>query len=256
MKINLKINNNIPPLISIITVVYNNKNGLFNTIKSITEQTYNNIEFIIIDGNSTDGTKSIIESFKNKINYWISEPDKGIYDAMNKGIKIATGEWVIFMNAGDLFYSKNVIHDVFKIKNIQNYDVVYGDTIGVHNNEKIEYIKPLDLSLFWKYIPICHQSVFIKLKLHKENLYDLKYNVSSVYDFLYKVYTDGSLFKYINIPVSKYNMNGYSSHSLLWLWDYIRISLKYSKGNRHKVIFKIGSYTIMRFIRYIKKKMA
>tara|TARA_B100000787_G_C16148221_1_gene275293 strand:- start:162 stop:908 length:747 start_codon:yes stop_codon:yes gene_type:complete len=242
------------PLISIITVVYNDEKGLLNTLNSVVNQTFHNIESIVIDGNSTDGTKMVIKSFKDQINYFVSEPDKGIYDAMNKGIKQASGDWVIFMNAGDLFYSNETISDVFKIENPNDYDILYGDTIGVHDNGEIEYIRPLDLSLFWKHIPICHQSTFINLKLHKEYLYDLNYKVSSVYDFLYNRYISGDNFKYINLPISKYNMNGYSSHSLLWLWDYIRISLKYSKGKRHKVIFKIGSYSIMRLIKFLKKK--
>lgn len=241
------------PLISIVTVVYNDKQGLLKTIGSVINQSYSNYEFIIIDGGSKDGTNDLLKEFSEKISVSISEPDKGIYDAMNKGIKVANGEWVIFMNAGDLFYSSETILDVFKDENFENYQVVYGDTVGIHDSGKIEYIKPLDLKLFWKHIPICHQSTFIKLKMHKENLYNLKYKVSSVYDFLYSRYNSKKGFKYVAIPISKYNMNGYSSHSMLWLWDYIRISLKHSRGNRLKVMSKIGSYSIMRVFAYLKK---
>jgi len=242
------------PLISIITVVFNDKKGLLKTIESVINQSYNNYEFIVVDGGSKDGTKELLKEFRDIISIGISEPDKGIYDAMNKGIKVANGEWVIFMNAGDLFFSNQTISDVFKNENFENYQIVYGDTVGVHDSGKIEYIKPLNLKFFWKHIPICHQSTFIKLKIHKEHLYDLKYKVSAVYDFLYARYEADKMFKYISFPISKYNMNGYSSHSLLWIWDYIRISLKYSKGKRLKVIFKIGSYSIMRIIAYLKNK--
>ena len=94
---------NTPPLITIITVAYNAVKDIENTILSVLNQTYPNIEYIIIDGGSTDGTLDIIKKYEDKISYWVSEPDKGIYDAMNKGTLKATGVWLNFMNAGDTF---------------------------------------------------------------------------------------------------------------------------------------------------------
>lgn len=91
------------PKVSIITVVYNGEKELENTILSVIRQTYDNLEYIIVDGGSTDNTINIIKKYANKISYWISEPDKGIYDAMNKGIDVANGEWLLFRNCGDYF---------------------------------------------------------------------------------------------------------------------------------------------------------
>jgi len=100
------------PLISVITVVFNGENDLEQTIKSVINQTYNNIEYIVIDGGSTDDTLSIIKKYEDKINYWVSEDDNGIYDAMNKGVGLAQGEWLCFINSGDIFISQNTLFDL------------------------------------------------------------------------------------------------------------------------------------------------
>ncbi|WP_291275238.1 glycosyltransferase, partial [Flavobacterium sp.] len=99
-------------MISVITVNYNNDNGLKKTIESVINQTYKNFEFIIIDGGSTDQSSEIIKNYQDKINYWVSEPDKGVYSAMNKGIKVANGDFLIFMNSGDVFINENVLQNV------------------------------------------------------------------------------------------------------------------------------------------------
>lgn len=95
------------PLISVVTVAYNAVTTIEKTILSVINQTYPNVEYIIIDGGSTDGTVEIIKKYANKLAYWVSEPDNGIYDAMNKGAKVATGEWINFMNCGDSFFTLN-----------------------------------------------------------------------------------------------------------------------------------------------------
>ena len=101
--------------LSIITINYNNAAGLEKTIKSVISQTCKRYEFIIIDGGSKDGSKDIIEKYQDQITYWVSEPDNGIYNAMNKGVKVAKGEYCIFMNSGDIFVDNDVIRDVFNI---------------------------------------------------------------------------------------------------------------------------------------------
>ncbi|MBV4191775.1 glycosyltransferase, partial [Bacteroides fragilis] len=113
------------PLITVITVCYNAISDIEKTILSVIHQLYSNIEYVIIDGGSVDGTIEIIEKYHDKISYWISESDKGIYDAMNKGVDKATGEWVCFMNAGDTFYSPDTILSVSDCF-CHQYDIVYG----------------------------------------------------------------------------------------------------------------------------------
>ena len=116
------------PVISVVTIVFNGINAIEKTINSIINQSYKDVEYIIIDGGSTDGTVGIIKKYFSKLNYWISEKDKGIYDAMNKGITAANGEWIVFINCGDFFYSKNVLEEIFiKKKNeIIKADILYG----------------------------------------------------------------------------------------------------------------------------------
>ena len=116
--------------VTIITISYNAVLGIERTINSVITQTYSNLQYIIIDGGSTDGTVDIIKKYADKIDYWVSEPDSGIYYAMNKGIAIADGDWINFMNAGDYFVDRNVIEQIFQ-HNIECTDnVIYGNTIG------------------------------------------------------------------------------------------------------------------------------
>lgn len=120
------------PLISVVTVSYNAVSTIEQTILSVINQTYPHIEYIIIDGGSTDGTVDIIKKYADKIAYWVSEPDKGIYDAMNKGIKVATGEWINFMNSGDCLYRNDTIEKILnKSSTTNNVSIIYGKTMKI-----------------------------------------------------------------------------------------------------------------------------
>ena len=120
------------PKVSIITVCFNAKEMLMTTLEDIRKQKYDNLEYIVIDGKSSDGTLDLVNNDQDIISKIVSEPDKGIYDAMNKGINIATGEWVIFMNAGDTFANENILTRVFKEDD--DADVIYGDVIKYNSD--------------------------------------------------------------------------------------------------------------------------
>jgi glycosyltransferase involved in cell wall biosynthesis len=172
------------PKVSIITIVWNDAKGLEKTIQSVIHQTYENIEYIIIDGGSTDATVDIIKKYKNKIDYWVSEKDKGIYDAMNKGIQAATGTWVNFMNAGDTFVDNEVLEKI-NFESFKNDILVYGKKL---QNNKI--INPLPIKVLEVgEIHANHQSMFFnKYLLENELKYDLQYKIYADYELVNKIY--------------------------------------------------------------------
>lgn len=158
---------------SIITVNYNNKEGLRKTIESVIQQTFHDYEFIIIDGGSTDGSMDILKEYDAKINYWVSEPDGGIYQGMNKGIKKATGEYLNFMNSGDCFYNEEVLQHVFN-KHL-TCDIIVGKDYHYNPQTKQGFrtILPPRISMLTFYIQtLPHQSTFFKRELFTNTLYD------------------------------------------------------------------------------------
>lgn len=191
-----------PPLISVVTVSFNAVSTIEKTICSIVNQTYPHIEYIIIDGGSTDGTVDIIKKYENKIAYWISEPDKGIYDAMNKGIDVATGEWINFMNSGDTFHSNTVIQQLIE-KLPSKADVIYGDTLLLYSWGKY-FKKALPIDMIKHHLPFCHQSCFIKTITMQKMKYNLNYKICADYDFFYHLYQAGGLFTYLPHCISNY----------------------------------------------------
>lgn len=175
-------------LVTIITVCFNCANELEKTIKSVIAQTYSNFEYIIIDGFSTDGTTDIIRKYEDKISLWVSEPDKGIYDAMNKGINYAQGKWINFMNAGDCFVSKDTLNNVFEKRSYsEKIKIIYGDVILDKNNDLINE-KASPISCLSYKMPFCHQSSFAHIDLAKKYNFDLKYRIAADYNFFYNAY--------------------------------------------------------------------
>jgi len=170
------------PLISIITIVFNNEKNLENTILSILGQTYDNVEYIIIDGGSSDGTLDIINKYEAQIDYWVSEKDKGIYDAMNKGASLSSGDWINFMNAGDSFYSASVLENIKSSFLIEK--VIFGRTKIIDSNNKAwDYPdKSITISDLPKWLEKKfpnHQSMFFPKIYFRLNKYDLRYPVSA-----------------------------------------------------------------------------
>lgn len=216
------------PLISIITVSFNALSTIENTVNSIINQNYSNIEYIIIDGGSTDGTIDIIKKYAQNITYWISEPDKGIYDAMNKAIKLAKGEWINFMNCGDSFYCEDTIEQVIEyISKNRNVDIIYGNVI-INSNIGKYMILPENLRNISIHLPFCHQSTFVKTSIAQKYLFDLQYKFVADYNFFYCIYKKGYTFLYINIPIANYQTGeGFTSNHM-----YQCILEEYKVGNR------------------------
>lgn len=163
---------------SIITINYNNRDGLERTIQSVINQTCQDFEYIIIDGGSTDGSVDVIKKYADRIDYWVSEPDKGIYNAMNKGILQAHGEYLNFMNSGDCFYNDEVLGAVIKY---MCYDIILGKSYyqnGAHGFKK-KNISFLDL--YKNSLP--HQAAFCRSKLFEDNLFDENYRIVSDWKF-------------------------------------------------------------------------
>lgn len=205
------------PKISVVTVCYNAVNDIERTILSVINQTYPNIEYIIIDGGSKDGTMDVVNRYKDNIDVIVSEPDKGIYDAMNKGIDRATGEWINFMNAGDRFVNKNTIHSLASYF-VKENKIVYGNIIKVYKKWK-GYGKPLTKenpdAVDFILNGIDHQASFINSDLFKKyGLYSTDYQLAS--DWFFFMLVAGikrERILYINKPLAYFYMNGISSHN-------------------------------------------
>lgn len=194
------------PKISIITVSYNSQNVIEKTILSVLGQTYKNIEYIIIDGGSTDKTTHIINKYINKIDYFISEPDKGIYDAMNKGIQVATGEWINFMNTGDCFSSNTVLDEIFKNSIPMNKTFIYSDFWGIRNGEKKLYTCSI------KKGDIIHQACIYRRILHSQYGKYIVTNKIIISDYLFFNSIPFNDFLKTDVPIANYTLDGVSSH--------------------------------------------
>ena len=215
------------PLISIVTVCYNAADEIENTIQSVLNQTYENLEYIIIDGASTDGTIEIIKEYKDKIACFISEPDKGIYDAMNKGISMATGDWICFLNAGDIFAFNNSLSKAITSSDNNNVDIIYGDSIEITSEfSKIvpasEDVKQMEYNPIYR-----HGSSLVRLEVHKNNLFDLsrkELGYALDWDLIHRLYLKGYKFKKVNVIIQEYKAEGTSNHQLLNRWYNYKIT--------------------------------
>ena len=187
--------------LSIITINYNNKAGLQKTIDSVVAQTWRDFEWIIIDGGSTDGSKELIEQYQQHFAYWCSEPDKGVYNAMNKGIEKAKGEYMNFMNSGDIFYSKDTLEEVFA-RNTLNADMLYGDWVRIEKENNILMKAPNEVSLDFFYTDnICHQAMFLKSSAMKQRGYDETFQIYADWARWMEMALDGLVFQYVPVTI-------------------------------------------------------
>lgn len=216
------------PLISVITVVYNGEKYLEETIQSVINQTYDNVEYIIIDGGSTDGTLDIIKKYEDKIDYWVSERDKGIYDAMNKGIKLFIGDFIVFLNAGDSIYEYNIFNLIFKNKINFINDIIYGHAQLINSdNSKGKIVKaPSSISYkdFAKGMIVCHQSLIISRR--KILLYNLEYKLVSDHDWIIKILKETSKITFLDLPLCNYLLEGISDNNFYLCWKERLIIIK------------------------------
>lgn len=197
--------------LSIITINYNNREGLQKTLKSVFSQSFTDFEWIVIDGGSTDGSKELIAENSDKIAYWVSEKDRGIYHAMNKGLEKANGVYCQFLNSGDSFINEDVLNQVFQVNNLS--DVNYGDIWLLEEERIIEkrtYPAQINLSFLFK-APLGHQAAFFRTDLAKTIKYKEQYKISADRAFFLEFYVRGFSFNYLNIPIAFFDNEGISS---------------------------------------------
>lgn len=194
---------------SIITINYNNRDGLRRTIESVVNQTFQDFEYIIIDGGSTDGSVDVIKEYADRIDYWVSEPDKGIYNAMNKGILQAHGEYLNFMNSGDCFYDTEVLEHIYTSLDA---DIVIGKYQKSNESTPWHFLYE-DVTFLDLYVgTFCHQATFIHEHLFHDCLYDENFKMVSDWKFfLEKLIHQDASFRNTNIVIVNYDATGVSN---------------------------------------------
>lgn len=253
------------PKLSIITINYNNLRGLQKTIESVVSQTFKDFEYIIIDGGSTDGSKALIEKYAESITYWVSEKDNGIYPAMNKGIQVANGEYLLFLNSGDWLCKGDVIEEL--IKEVNGIDIIYGDWCHVYSDGRIIEDKFPDLITFnflaFEY-SLPHQASLIKKSLFARiGLYDEQLKMVSDWKFyLQAIFTEQCSYMHKHLFIVYYNKEGFSSNpenDLLQqkerkfvLENHFK-NLLYLKENKQKISSELQYYKNNFLVRVLRK---
>lgn len=206
------------PVISVITVVFNDVGHIESTMESVFAQTYPAIDYIVIDGGSTDGTDLAIARHSNRLGYYVSEKDNGMYDALNKGISVARGEWIIVLNSGDVFCSPTALAEVMAYCDWSDTDIIYGNSVELDANSQ-RYLKagddPKHLAVHSIYR---HGSSLVRTEVHREFLYDLSKQPSIGYaldwDCIYRMYIAGRRFRKADVFIEAYQREGMSNHPL------------------------------------------
>lgn len=215
----MKINEGSKPKISIITVCYNSANTIEETILSVINQSYQEIEYIIIDGGSTDGTIDIIKKYEQRISRWISEKDKGIYDAMNKGIKLSTGDLVHFLNSDDYFIDNNIVSEIAKVySENERPSLIYGNVLCIDPVDNYNFTSGQEIQLkdIKNGIMMPHQGVFANREsLIKCNMFNIQYKIAADYDQISKLIKNNLPSLYINKTIAVFRLGGISSSDAL-----------------------------------------
>ncbi|RDV14872.1 glycosyltransferase [Pontibacter diazotrophicus] len=243
--------------VSVITINYNNELGLKKTFDSVFSQSLEDFEYIVIDGGSTDGSAEIITHYSSKFTYWCSEPDRGIYNALNKGISKANGEYLLFLNSGDCFFDVNTIYNCLSIfKKNPSADIYYGDISVVNSKGKEDFLKKfpnkLDLDYFQSNT-INHQASLIRADLFKEfGLYPERYKLASDYWLFLKSLLNNKVYMHLDFPMVTYDNSGLSATNyqgykeekeIIWeslvpecVLDLMKENKKYKQLHKQKII--------------------
>ena len=232
--------------ISVITVVLNDVKNIRQTMESFFSQTWKDKEYIVIDGGSTDGTKEIIEEYADRLAYWCSEKDDGLYDAMNKGISHVSGDWINILNSGDFYVENTSLEKALTTIDVSNVDVVYGNSTMIRSGSDQslragENVKMMEFEPIYR-----HGSSLIRTEVQRKYLYDLskksEYGFALDWDMMYRVYKSGSVFKKVNINIERFQEEGYSNHRFQCFW------LNYKVTSRGHLNLKMLMYFIKRVL--------
>ena len=208
------------PKVTVVTVCYNCHDVIEQTLRNVLKQTYLNLEYIVIDGASTDGTRHIVERYAQRLAYWVSEPDKGIYDAMNKGIRAASGEWIIFRNAGDYFFHPTAIEDVFSWYDDHGETLITGGMrcFGADGYRDKRWHAQDDNVWHSAYIP--HPATFIRMTAQKAHPYSTHYRIASDYRLFQQLMLNGASIALYDGIVALFDCEGgVSSRHLSLAWE-------------------------------------
>jgi len=246
--------------ISIITVVYNNEDTIGQAIESVFNQSYLDVEYIIIDGNSKDSTVSIIQEYQNRLGYFISEPDNGLYEAMNKGVKVATGDVIGILNSDDLYQDNNVLSDIMNLFNKdKELDIVYGNLVYVKKEEVNRVVRNWKSKEYYhKFfdngnVPP-HPSLFLKKAVYqKVGLFNLEFKLAADYELMLRIFKNHNFkSKYINRLIIKMRLGGTTNQSFSNIVNQNKEILKAWKNNGLKAPFYLMPLRILkRLIQFI-----
>ncbi len=195
--------------LSIITINYNNLAGLKLTMQSVFEQTTHEFEYIVIDGGSKDGSKEFIETNSSHLTYWVSEPDGGIFAAMNKGVQAAQGAYCLFLNSGDKLHAANVVEKVLPL--LDGEDFYNGHTLFMHKKPIMRYAPTHLTANYLLTIPLCHQSTFIRTELLRNRPYNEELVISDWEQMVYEILICQRSYAPIDLVISDYDVTGYSA---------------------------------------------
>lgn len=200
---------------TIITIVYNGQKCIEKTIQSVVGQSYRNIEYIIIDGSSQDETLKICNKYKNDVDILLSEPDDGLYDAMNKGLAKATGDYVLFMNCDDTFHNLDALEQISRQLNGNDVEFLYGDSFDVNCEDNMNYKKSLPFVFRFYGMFTHHQSMFYKKEVIEKHQirFNTKYKIAADYDFTLNFLKYIKKYQYFNFAISDFMLGGISENN-------------------------------------------